>query len=386
MSFLIFFLFRCSVFAAAATEPCRSVSNAHLPDVSLQVVAEGLRKPLHAANAGDGSGRLFIVEQAGRIRILRSGKLLPEPFLDIRKRVASGGEKGLLSVAFHPRYAQNDLFYLNYTAQDQGLHTVISEFKASKDPDKAVAESERVLLRIKQPYSNHNGGQNAFGPDGFLYIGMGDGGSGDDPDDNGQNLQSLLGKMLRIDVNRRDGGTPYEIPSDNPFATGGGRPEIYAWGLRNPWRFSFDPVTGLLYAGDVGQDHWEEIDIIAKGGNYGWRVREGNHCTRGVNKNCGDEGFVSPIHEYGRGEGISVTGGHVYRGKNIPGLCGAYIFGDFGTGLIWGLRGNAKGSDSHRRINDSGLNLSSFGQDEDFELYAVDHDGRLLRLAPADIP
>ncbi len=369
----------------AAAGPCRDEPR-EIPLIELAPAAEGLRQPVHIASPRDGSGRLFIVEQAGVIRMLKDGRLLPKPFLDIRGRVKSGGEMGLLSVAFHPAFTSNGRLFVNYTSAAGGLHSVISEFTAAKDADRADPAAERVLLTLPQPYRNHNGGQNAFGPDGFLYVGFGDGGSGDDPHDNGQRLDTLLGKMLRIDVDRRDPEAGYAIPPGNPLAgRDGARPEIWAWGLRNPWRFSFDALTGALWAADVGQDDREEIDLIRKGGNYGWRVMEGSICTPGVNKRCTKEGFEPPVHEYGRREGVSVTGGFVYRGRNVPGLCGAYVYGDFGSGRIWGLRyDHGKRLVLERRlINDSDLPISSFGEGEDFELYVADHGGRVLRLDAA---
>jgi glucose/arabinose dehydrogenase len=336
--------------------PCRNEGKT-LPRVRFAEVATGLRHPTHIANAGDGSGRLFVVEQAGRVLVLRNGKLQKEPFLDIRERVASGGEKGLLSIAFHPEFKTNGRFFVNYTSDRGGLHTVVSEFKDG---------AEKILLMVKQPYSNHNGGQLAFGPDGLLYAGMGDGGSGDDPGNRAQNPAELLGKMLRLDV-------------DAPL------PQIYASGLRNPWRFSFDPVTGLLYAGDVGQDHWEEIDVVERGKNYGWRVMEGFHCNPGVEDPCDPKKYAPPIHEYPRTDGISVTGGFVYRGKAVLALCGAYVFGDYGEGTVWALRYDpkAKKAGAAVKISDSGAALSSFGVDENWEIYAADHSGgRVLRLVP----
>ncbi len=344
-----------------AAEPCRE-DGGSIPDVAVVPVVRGLDSPTHVANAGDGSGRLFVVEQRGVIRVVKGGKLLPRPFLDIRKRVKSGGELGLLSVAFHPGYRKNGRLFVNYTSGKGGLHTVVSEFKASGGA--ADPASERVVFTVPQPYSNHNGGQNAFGPDGLLYVGMGDGGSGDDPHDNGQRQDTLLGKMLRVDVDS-------------------GRPEVFARGLRNPWRFSFDPVAGRLLAGDVGQDHWEEIDVVEEGGNYGWRVMEGSRCNPGIARDCDKTGFIPPVHDYGREDGVSVTGGFVYRGAAVPELCGTYVFGDFGSGRIWGLRLDASGKKSaHRLINDSGMMISSFGVDEDHELYAADIRGALYRLGP----
>ncbi|MGH2453725.1 MAG: PQQ-dependent sugar dehydrogenase, partial [bacterium] len=344
-----------------------------LPQIRLARVVGGLEAPLHVTHAGDRSGRLFVVEQAGRIRIISDGRLLVRPFLDISARVISGGEMGLLSVAFHPRFAANGRFFVNYTANGARLRTVIAEYRVSDDPNVA-GRTERVLLEIDQPYRNHNGGLNLFGPDGMLYIGMGDGGSGGDPHDNGQRLDTLLGKMLRIDV---DGATPYRVPSDNPFVgRAGARGEIWAYGLRNPWRFSFDRAGGRLFLADVGQNAWEEIDLIERGGNYGWRIMEGAHCFR-AQSGCDRAGLVLPIAEYGREGGCSVTGGYLYRGSRIRNLAGRYLFADYCSGLVWMLTEGPSGRWTMSRLLDSGLRVSSFGEDQDGELYVVDHGGAI---------
>lgn len=358
--------------------PCRSQDPPlPIPDIALERVASGFRHPTHLTHAGDGSGRLFVVEQAGVVWTLKDGKRLPHPFLDLRDRVASGGEKGLLSVAFHPEFPRNRRFSVNYTAGGfWKLETIVSEFIVGADPNRADTASERVLLRIDQPYANHNGGQLAFGPDGYLYIGMGDGGSANDPHGHGQNLGTLLGAALRVDVNQREGSLPYAIPPDNPFiGKPGARPEIWAYGLRNPWRFSFDAGTGRLYAGDVGQHHREEIDLIERGKNYGWNIMEGTICTPGVNPDCDSAGLEPPIWEYTQAEGISVIGGFVYRGKAIPALCGAYLFGDWGSGRLWALRHDGRRVTHHRLLLTTSLAISSFGVDEQHELYVVDHRG-----------
>lgn len=364
-------------------EPCvvQEGSVPHLKGITLKRVAEGLRKPVHLTHGNDGTGRLFVVEQAGIIRVVKDGILLKRAFLDIRDRVRSGGEKGLLSVAFHPGFRENGRLFVNYTSSVGGLHTVISEFHAESGGDSADVGSERVILEVAQPFSNHNGGQIAFGPDGYLYIGMGDGGSGNDPREHGQNLSTLLAAMLRIDIDKRDGKKEYAIPEDNPFREReGARPEIWAYGLRNPWRFSFDPVTGRLYAGDVGQSAREEIDVIEGGTNYGWRVMEGTLCTPGIRGLCNRRGLTLPIIDYGRSEGISVIGGVVYRGHDVPALCGAYLYGDWGSGKIWGLRyGNGKVTD-RRMLLDTDLNISSFGTDEHYEVYVVELKGGIYRI------
>ena len=371
---------------ASAAPPCREPATpAALPKVALQAVAQGLDRPVHVAPAGDGSVRLYVVEQAGVVRIFDHGRLLPEPFLDLRRRVESGGEKGLLSVAFHPHYRDNGMFFVNYTARDgRGLHTRISRFQRASAV-RADTGSETVVLRVDQPYSNHNGGQLAFGADGFLYIGMGDGGAANDPHNHAQDPGSLLGKLLRIDIDRSDPGQAYAVPVDNPFVSRPGyRPEIWALGLRNPWRFAFDAGSGALYLADVGQDRVEEINIIRKGGNYGWRVLEGEICTPGVNAVCSPAGFDEPLFTYRHPEGFSVTGGFVYRGQAIPGLCGAYLYADYVTRRLWALRARKGKVTVQAELLRTDGPISSFGQDADYELYLADHgNGRVYRLVPA---
>ena len=380
---LVFLCWLCAVPVSAAGV-CEETAGAEIPSITLQKWLGGFEQPVHLAHAGDGSGRLYVVEQAGRIRVIEDGRIRPDPLLDIRGRVTGGGEKGLLSVAFHPRHADNGYFYVDYTASDGGLHTVIARFTRGAD-GRADPASEQVLLRIAQPYGNHNGGQVAFGPDGYLYIGMGDGGSANDPHGHGQNLSTLLGALLRIDVDRTAEGRPYAIPKDNPFlAVPGARPEIWAYGLRNPWRFSFDTQTGELYLADVGQNRVEEIDIVAAGANLGWAVMEGDRCNTKSAELCARADLIAPIATYGHDEGIAVTGGHVYRSSRIPGLCGAYLYADYGTGRLWGLRyrdGRVQGA---RRLLDTGLNISSFGQGQDGEIYVIDLNGGILRVVGAD--
>jgi len=369
--------------AAHAAAPCvEPPAEAGFPPVTLQQVAQGLRDPVHIAVAPDGSGRLYVVEQAGVVRVVERGQVRPAPFLDIRGQVESGGEKGLLSIAFHPRYRDNGLFFVDYTARDAtGLHTRISRWRRAP-AERADPNSETVLLRIAQPYSNHNGGQLAFGPDGYLYIGMGDGGAANDPQGYAQNPGSLLGKLLRIDVDRADGAQPYGVPPDNPFVKRQGyRPEIWALGLRNPWRFSFDAHSGALWLADVGQNRVEEIDIIHKGGNYGWNVMEGDICTPGVNPRCDPSGFEPPIFTYRHPEGFSVTGGFVYRGTAIPGLCGAYLYADYVSQRLWALRVRDGRIVTQAELLRLPHAVSSFGQDENRELYLADHRaGKILKI------
>ena len=369
--------------AAACADPG---SDRPIPPIALQELVDGLNEPVHLTHAGDATGRLFVAEQRGVIRVIDRGVLRTEPFLDIRERVNSGGEKGLLSVAFHPQYQNNRRFYVDYTTRENGLRTVVAQFKRAA-PGRANSQSERVLLKIAQPFANHNGGQLVFGPDGYLYIGMGDGGGANDPHENGQNPNTLLGALLRIDVNRTGTTLPYGIPADNPFI---GKPrhraELWAYGLRNPWRFSFDASTGRLYLADVGQDRAEEIDVIERGRNYGWNIMEGNICTPAVNRQCDSSGLAPPIFTYLHPEGFSITGGFVYRGNAIPGLCGVYIYGDYVTQRIWGLRYDGHRVTRQRKLLDTSHAISSFGEDQQHELYVVDHgSGAILKIvAPGD--
>jgi len=344
-------------------------------------VVSSLNAPVDLQSPHDGSGRLFVVEQQGMIRIVSNASLMPTPFLDIHNQVDFGGEKGLLGLAFHPNYSQNRRFFLNYDHVLSGqMQTVIAEFQTSpSNPNQADPTSERILFTVNQPFPNHKGGQLTFGPDGFLYIGLGDGGSAGDPLGNGQSLQTLLGKMLRIDVEHTSLGLPYAIPSDNPFLNGTDRGEIWAYGLRNPWRFSFDAPSGRLFAGDVGQDRFEEIDILQKGGNFGWNIMEGLHCFQPAS-GCNMTGLILPIAEYDHSQGDAVIGGYVYRGTVIPQLVGTYLFGDFQTGTIWGLRENPPGTWTRTQLLSTGKNISSFGRDDAGELYVLDYSGTVLRL------
>ncbi len=343
-------------------------------------------QPVEIQNSGDDSGRLFIVSQDGMVHVMvKSGdKILKKTFLDIRRKVLSGGEQGLLGLAFHPDYKKNGYFYVNYTT-DKPRRTIISRYSVSDNPDLADNKSELILLEVSQPYSNHNGGQISFGPDDYLYISLGDGGSAGDPQDNGQNLNSLLGKILRIDVDKTGSGKNYSIPDDNPLKNNnnGYREEIYAWGLRNVWRFSFDSETGELWAGDVGQNAWEEIDIIEKGKNYGWRIMEGFHCFNPAS-DCNQKNLVFPIWEYGHNEegGYSITGGFVYRGKNVPYLYGKYIYGDFVTGNLWALDAGKKPVQNEVLLL-TRYAISTFGVDENNELYFADYAGRILKIISA---
>lgn len=359
-------------FLSAGQPAGPAASAAPLPRVVLRRVVAGLTQPVYITHAADGSGRLFVVEQAGVIRVVRDGRLLPAPFLDIHRKVIAGGELGLLSVAFHPQYATTGRLFVNYTADQGRLRTVIAEYRVSSRGADTADPAERVVLEIGQPFRNHNGGLNLFGPDGRLYVGMGDGGSGGDPFNSGQRLDTLLGKLLRLDV---DGGAPYRVPPDNPFVgRGAARGEIWAYGLRNPWRFSFDRATGRLWLADVGQNAWEEIDLIERGGNYGWNIMEGAHCFNPPT-DCNTAGLRLPVAEYDRSGGCSVTGGYVYRGRGVAGLAGRYVFGDYCSGRIWVLSEAGPGRWAMALLLESGMSISSFGEDEAGELYVVDHRG-----------
>jgi len=338
--------------------------------------------PVEFTHAGDGTDRVFVVEQNGRIRTFanKADAKSAEVYLDIRDRVTYGGEMGLLGLAFHPNFRENGLFYVNYT-KDNPRETVISRFKAaSAGANKVDPGSEVVLLKFRQPYANHNGGKIAFGPDGMLYIATGDGGSANDPQNNGQKLSTYLGKILRIDVNKTDKGA-YGIPADNPFVgnKNGTLEEIYAYGLRNPWRFSFDSQTGQLWTGDVGQNELEEIDIVTKGGNYGWKIKEGAECFS-PRTGCNEQNLIDPVHTYQHGsDGNSVTGGVVYRGSKIPSLRGKYVFGDFGSGKVWALSVANNKASGNQLVSGEAGQVSAFGEDANRELYVLDLTGGIIR-------
>jgi glucose/arabinose dehydrogenase len=354
-----------------------------IPAVSLNTIVSGLDTPVDLQTPDDGSGRLFVVEQSGTIRIIRNSVLLPAPFLDISAKVTfNHSEMGLLGIAFHPGFSQNQKFYLNYVHAAGGVtQSFIAEYQVSaNDPDQADASTERILLTIDQPYDNHKGGQLVFGPDNFLYIGLGDGGSGGDPLGNGQSLDTFLGKMLRIDVDHTSAGKAYAVPADNPFVGTSHLPEIWAYGLRNPWRFSFEKSTGRLFCADVGQNNYEEVDLIEKGGDFGWNVMEGMHCYNA--SNCNMNGLTLPIAEYDHSEGVAVIGGYVYTGSAIAGLSGAYVLGDYGSGKIWMLVEQPAGTWTRTELLSSGRSLSSFGQDANGDLYVLDLAGSVLKLVP----
>jgi glucose/arabinose dehydrogenase len=378
--FLIFLLFAfCSDTAKETiSDPAGYKTTVAFPQLSFT-------RPVDLQHPGDNTNRIFVVEQAGIISVFPNDPNTSDKktFLDIQQKVDDeGNEEGLLGLAFHPDYEANGFFYVNYTASSPN-RTVIARYKVSSaDPDQADPSSETVLLTFEQPYSNHNGGQVSFGPDGYLYIAVGDGGSGNDPHDHGQNRATLLGSILRIDVNKQEDGKQYGIPSDNPFAnnTNGYREEIYAYGLRNPWRFSFDAADGTLWTGDVGQNAFEEIDIVEKGGNYGWNVMEGDHCFEPRN-NCNREGLKLPIHEYGRGDGLSITGGFVYRGPSLKELQGKYIYADYATRRVWALEHANNSKVENKLLLEADFNISSFGVDQHNELFLCGFDGKIHKLS-----
>ena len=378
VAFAIIAIWVLAAMISAPEKPARFVAIEAFPDLSFE-------SPIEFMHAGDGTNRLFVVEQPGVIKVFDRAAKKPSVFLDIAKNVKYGGEMGLLGLAFHPEFKKNGYFYLNYN-RDKPLRTVISRFKVSKDnPNQVDPASEQVLLTFNQPYSNHNGGKLAFGPDGLLYIATGDGGSGGDPHNNGQNKATFLGKILRIDVNTTDDGLAYGIPKDNPFVNDSrAKGEIYAYGLRNPWRFSFDAQTKQLWAGDVGQNELEEIDIITKGGNYGWRVKEAKDCFN-PKRDCAEKNLTDPVLEYNHANGdVSVTGGAVYRGKKIPALQGKYIYADYASGRVWALTHDGAKAVKNELLFKHAGTISAFGEDAERELYFCDHgNGKILSLAGA---
>lgn len=355
---------------------CKSSTGAApvTPTVSLNLFASGFVQPVHITNAGDGSGRLFVTEQCGRILIVKNGAVNVTPFLDIQTKVACGGERGLLSAAFPPGYAAKGHFYVYYT--DTLGNIVISRFHLSTNPDIADPTTEEILLHIPHPtFTNHNGGQLAFGPDGYLYAGTGDGGGGGDPNGNAQNHAVLLGKLLRIDV--ESGMAPYAIPQTNPYVNNPAfRSEIWAYGLRNPWRFSFDRITGDLFIADVGEASYEEVDFqsssSAGGQNYGWNIMEGFHCYNAMT--CNQTGLTLPVHEYDHTQGCAITGGFVLRGTTAASLEGWYVYGDYCSGNIWALR-QSQGLWENMLLVHSTNNITTFGEDEAGNVYVADYMG-----------
>jgi glucose/arabinose dehydrogenase len=354
---------------APTSPPPDATTFPNLDNYIWETVVSGLERPVDIQHAGD--ERLFIIEKVGRIRILQNGQLIDFPYLNITDRVGSGGnEQGLLGLAFHPNYAENGLFFVNYT--DKSGDTVIARYRVTADPNIGDPSSEVILLQASQPFGNHNGGGLDFGPDGYLYIALGDGGSAGDPQNNGQKLDTFLGKILRLNV---DSTEPYAIPDDNPFGN-----EIWAYGLRNPWRISFDSTTGNLYIGDVGQGQWEEINFVQAGTpgglNFGWKYFEGSYGYDGAPPQ--DVQFEPPVAEYDHGQGCSVTGGYVYRGA-MPEWNGIYLYGDYCTGTVWGLIRSDEGWQNQALFGAVG-NITSFGQDNLGEVYIATDSGSILRL------
>ncbi|MGH7561640.1 MAG: PQQ-dependent sugar dehydrogenase [Gemmatimonadales bacterium] len=353
------------------------------PTITLRPITSGLSFPLFLTPAPGDVARLFVVEKGGRIKVLEDEAVSTTPFLDLSAAVSTGGEQGLLGLAFHPRYAQNGIFVVNYT--DLEGDTRISTFRVTADPEVADRASERVILAVDQPFANHNGGMLAFGPDGKLYIGLGDGGSSGDPQGNAQNRNALLGKLLRLTI--ADDGSA-SVPADNPFAgQAGARPEIWSLGLRNPWRFSFDRTTGDLYIGDVGQNRVEEIDVVTdvsqfgRGVNFGWNVLEGNDCFS-PSSGCSRTGLTPPIIEYDHGDACSVTGGYVYRGSAVPSLTGHYFYADFCAGWVRSFRLALPSVTDHVEWPSlrPGGQITSFGEDARGELYVLTAGGTIHRI------
>jgi glucose/arabinose dehydrogenase len=348
--------------------------------VVLQKIVDGLEPLTYLTYAGDNTRRLYLITKPGRILVYENGSVRSQPFLNISDRVGSTGyEQGLLSAAFSPHYASDNTFYVYYTNKLGSI--VVSRFTAARDTATADSNSEQILLTIEKSYNNHNGGQLQFGPDGMLYIGTGDGGSERDPFNIGQNTSVLLAKLLRVDVSQA--GKPYTIPADNPKLGGGARPETWAYGLRNPWRFSFDRTTGDLYIADVGQDKYEEIDLQPAGDhggeNYGWSLYEGFEPYKG---NGGSAGLTMPIYAYGHDLGCAIVGGYVYRGAQIAGLDGAYLYSDNCSGHIWSLRRGSDGKWQNALLVESGPNISSFGEDAAGELYVIALTGAIYEIIP----
>jgi glucose/arabinose dehydrogenase len=372
---------------ASATEaPSNEPIASDPPSLALEEVASGLDSPINITATPD--GWLYVNERGGRIVAVDPESRSTDVVLDISDQVLGEGERGLLGLAVHPGWPEDARAYVHYSARAGDGDTVLSEFLVTDEPLPARldATTERVLLTLDQPYANHNGGQLAFGPDGYLYVGLGDGGSGGDPHGNGQNPDALLGKILRIDV-ETDARGEYAIPPDNPFADGGGAPEVFLVGLRNPWRFSFDRATGILWIGDVGQNAAEEIDrvdpLTDAGANLGWNVMEASLCF--ARPNCSTDGLVLPVAEYGRDRGCSVTGGYVYRGEAIDDLGGWYLFSDYCSGTLFGVRSDAEGVIGPRALLQTGLSVSTFGEGLDGELYVADLEGgSIYRIVAGD--
>lgn len=383
---IAFWGFSCESASDSINKPDDSAPNPTAGEYQAVVAFPNLtfNNPVELTHASDGTSKLYVAEQRGVIRVFDNATSTAQAnvFLDIDSKVDAGGEMGLLGLAFHPDFKNNGYFYVNYTRNTPTRQTVIARFKVNSGAQTADAGSEKILLTFDQPYTNHNGGKLAFGADGYLYIATGDGGSGGDPQNNAQNRKNLLGKILRINVIASESGT-YTIPADNPYKgnSEGFREEIYAYGLRNPWRFSFDHANNNLWVADVGQNEVEEIDIITKGGNYGWKIKEGNRCFD-ASANCNQANLIAPVWAYNQGtDGRSVTGGVVYRGTKLPDLTGKYVFGDYVSGKIWSLKyDGSKATDSGDKFSNVST-VSAFGEDAARELYILDYSaGKIYTL------
>jgi glucose/arabinose dehydrogenase len=363
-------------------------------ELALEEIADGLEQPV-SVTAPPGDPRLFVVEKTGRVRIIEDGRIAPTPFLDIRRKVRAGGptsEQGMFALAFHPGYASNGRLFVHYTARPDGDTRVVEYRVSGSDPNRADVTTRRTILKVNQPFRWHNGGMMTFGPDGMLWLGLGDGGVKGDPDDHGQNPRTLLGSILRVDVDRRAGDKAYGIPPDNPFADGeDGAPEVWAYGLRNPWRFDIDPRRNLLFVADVGEYAFEEINVISldrAGRNFGWAVREGDECFAGRSAECTAKGFVDPVMTYEHGgDSCAVVGGVVYRGQAMPELGGRFLYADFCDGRIRSFRYNRRGKAVERRDWSEQVGrlplLTSFGMDADGELYVTSAEGTVHRVVRA---
>lgn len=372
---------------AAASAPAHAAET-RAPEVRVKEAFDQLKfdRPVFITHPGDGTNRLFVVEQKGLVHwfenksSVRQGDI--KKALDLRRKVSrQGEEEGLLGLAFHPKLAQTRQVFVHYSAPGP-RRGVVARLLMDQTLSTIDPASEQTILEVPQPWNNHNGGMIAFGPDGCLYIGLGDGGAAGDPLNSGQDVSTLLGSILRIDVNKAEGDKPYAVPPDNPLVKiADARPEIWAWGLRNPWRFSFDRRTGDLWAGDVGQDRREEIDLIVRGGNYGWNIREG---TIPFKPRDTDQTLIEPVIDHPRQDASSITGGYIYRGKAIPDLVGWYVYGDYGSGFLWLLKYDAKQQRvlAHHRLASRVGQITSFGEDRDGEIYICSADGRIHRLEP----
>ena len=375
-----------ATFAWACLEPAPIEGGVRLERVWPRLSFE---RPVQLLGAGDGSGRVFVVEQEGVVHTVESGEdpAGTQVFLDISERVSRrGNEEGLIGFAFHPEFERNGEVYAHYSLAGDEATGILSRFHLDeKDPTRVDPDSEEVLLRQPQPWRNHNGGMIAFGPDGYLYLSLGDGGAANDPQGNGQDLSTWLGSILRIDVDRREGERPYAVPADNPFVDGpeGARPEIWAFGLRNVWRFAFDRETGELWAGDVGQNELEEVDLVVRGGNYGWRRFEAERMFD-ADTELALEPAIAPVSSYPRSEGISITGGAVYRGSRFPSLKGQYLYGDYVSGNLWRVSRGSGGEFVTELAARTGTSIASFGEDDDGELFVCSFDGNIYRVVPAE--